>query len=44
MVANLAISVVVLGITLRTTSPRRVVRYCRENIKAAKPAPAAPDV
>jgi hypothetical protein len=41
MVANLAISVVVLGVTLRTVSPRRMVGYCRENIRAAKPAPAA---
>jgi uncharacterized membrane protein len=43
MVANLAISVVVLGITLRTASPRRVARYCRENIKAVRPAPAVTD-
>jgi hypothetical protein len=40
MVANLTISVIVLGITLRTASPRRVLRYCRENMKTAKPAPA----
>jgi hypothetical protein len=44
MVANLTISVLVLGITLRTASPRRVLRYCRENIKAAKPAPVVTDV
>jgi len=44
MVANLTISVIVLGITLRTASPRRVLRYCRENMKAAKPAPAVTDV
>jgi Lysylphosphatidylglycerol synthase TM region len=43
MVANLAISVVVLGLTLRTASPRRVLGYCRENMKAAKPAPAVTD-
>jgi hypothetical protein len=29
MVANLAISLVVLAITLRTVSPRRLVAYCR---------------
>lgn len=34
MVANLTISLVVLGITLRTTSPRQVWRYCRHNIRA----------
>jgi hypothetical protein len=43
LVANLAISIVVLGITLRTASPRRVLGYCRENIKAARAAPAAVD-
>jgi hypothetical protein len=42
MVANLTISVVVLAITLRTASPRRVLGYCRENIKAARPAPVVP--
>jgi Lysylphosphatidylglycerol synthase TM region len=41
MVANLTISVVVLAITLRTASPRRVLGYCRENIKAARPAAVA---
>jgi hypothetical protein len=40
MGAHLAISIVVLGLTLKTTSPRRVFGYCRENIRAAKPAPA----
>jgi hypothetical protein len=38
MVANLAISLVVLAITLRTTSPRKVVGYCRSCI-AAQPTP-----
>jgi hypothetical protein len=42
MVTNLAISVVVLAITLRTVSPKRVVAYCRENIKAARPAAVVP--
>jgi Lysylphosphatidylglycerol synthase TM region len=42
MVANLTISVVVLAITLRTASPRRVLGYCRENIKAARPAAVVP--
>jgi hypothetical protein len=36
MVANLTISVVALAITLRTTSPRCVIRYCRDNIKAVR--------
>src|SRR3954452_11180788 len=40
MAANLAISLVVLGVTLRTASPRRVFGYCREHIRAARPAPA----
>jgi hypothetical protein len=44
MIANLAISVVVLGLTLRTASPRRVLGYCRENMKTAKSAPAVTDV
>jgi hypothetical protein len=44
MVANLAISVVVLAVTLRTASPRRVFRYCRENTKTAKPARAVTDI
>jgi Lysylphosphatidylglycerol synthase TM region len=43
MVANLAISILVLGITLRTASPRRVAHYCRENVKAIRPAPATVD-
>jgi hypothetical protein len=34
MVANLAMSLVVLGITLRTTSPRKVVGYCRGCVTA----------
>lgn len=34
MVANLAISIVVLAVTLRTTSPRRVWGYCRHNMRA----------
>jgi len=38
--ANLAISVVVLGLTLRTVSPRRMFGYCRENIAATRPAAA----
>lgn len=41
MGANLAISMLVLGVTLRTLSPRRMFGYCRENISAARPAPAA---
>jgi hypothetical protein len=44
MVANLAISVVVLGLTLRTASPRRVLRYCRENMTSGRRAPAVTDV
>jgi Lysylphosphatidylglycerol synthase TM region len=40
LIANLVISVITLSITLRTTSPRRVFGYCREHIRAAKPAPA----
>jgi hypothetical protein len=42
MVANLTISIVVLAITLRTASPRRVLSYCQENIKAARPAAVVP--
>jgi hypothetical protein len=46
MVTNLAISVVVLAVTLRTTSPRRVVRYGLDSAKSLRPArttqPAAP--
>jgi hypothetical protein len=42
MAVNLAISVLVLGVTLRTFSPRRVAAYCRASIKAHRPAPAAP--
>jgi hypothetical protein len=45
LVANLTISVIVLGITLRTASPRRLVGYCREHIRAARaPAPVVTDV
>jgi Lysylphosphatidylglycerol synthase TM region len=45
MIANLTISVIVLGITLRTTSPRKVVGYCRSCIVAQRtPAKAAPEV
>jgi hypothetical protein len=45
LVANLAISVVVLGITLRTASPRRLAGYCRQHMRAARrPAPAVTDV
>lgn len=45
LVANLAISVVVLGITLRTASPRRLAGYCREHMRAARqPAPVVTDV
>ena len=36
MATNLTISVVVLGVTLRTASPRRVWGYCREHIAAAR--------
>ena len=39
MVTNLAISVVVLGVTLRTASPRRVWRYCRQHMAAAAAQP-----
>ncbi|MFL5896012.1 MAG: hypothetical protein ACJ76Z_12985 [Thermoleophilaceae bacterium] len=46
MAANLTISVVVLALTLRTTSPRRVAAYCREAAATARAAqvaqPAAP--
>jgi hypothetical protein len=38
MGVNLAISVAVLGVTLRTVSLRRMLRYCRETARAAKPA------
>ena len=40
IVANLTISVIVLGITLRTVSPRRVASYCREHIRAVAPVVA----
>ena len=40
IIANLTISIVVLGITLRTASPRRLLRYCREHIRASRTAPA----
>jgi hypothetical protein len=44
MVANLAISLIVLGITLRTTSPRKMFGYCRGCMAAQrKPAGASPD-
>jgi hypothetical protein len=36
MVTNLSISVVVLAITLKTASPKRLIRYCREHIAAAR--------
>jgi hypothetical protein len=36
MVTNLALSVVVLGISLRTASPRKVVGYCRRSIAAQR--------
>jgi hypothetical protein len=39
---NLAISLVVLSITLRTTSPKRLVAYCRETVSHLRAAPAAP--
>jgi len=46
MAVNLTISVVVLAVTLRTTSPRRVASYCRETARTlrtpAAPQPAAP--
>lgn len=41
MVANLAISVVVLGVTLRTVSPRRVIAYCRAARAGAAPSMAS---
>jgi hypothetical protein len=44
MIANLAISVVVLGLTLRTASPRKVLDYCRRTVSAAEaPALASPE-
>jgi hypothetical protein len=43
LVANLTISIIVLAITLRTASPRRLVGYCREHIRATRPAPAQPE-
>jgi hypothetical protein len=44
MVANLAISLGVLGITLRTTSPRKVFGYCRRSIaEQRKPVTVAPE-
>jgi hypothetical protein len=44
MVANFAISLVVLGITLRTASPRKVAGYCRTCIRAQRtPVPAQPE-
>jgi hypothetical protein len=43
MIANLTISVIVLAITLRTTSPRKVVRYCRSSIATQRTPAAAPD-
>ena len=42
MIANLALSVVVLAILLRTTSPRKVFVYCRHTM-AAKRAVAPPE-
>jgi len=42
MVANLAISVVVLAVPLRTTSPRRVWAYCRTQAAAATAAGTQP--
>jgi hypothetical protein len=41
MAVNLAISLALLAVTLRTTSPRRVLAYCRETAKGLWPAPAA---
>jgi hypothetical protein len=44
MAANLTISLAVLGITLRTTSPRKVLRYCRSCIVAHRaPVTATPE-
>lgn len=40
MATNLTISVAVLALTLRTTSPRRVLAYCRESARTLRPAPA----
>ena len=40
MAANLAISVVVLGVTLRTASPRAVFGYCRNQMRTPRAAPA----
>lgn len=37
--ANLAISVVVLALILRTTSPKRLLAYCRETIHHVRTAP-----
>jgi hypothetical protein len=36
MITNLALSVVVLAISLRTASPRKVVGYCRRSIAAQR--------
>jgi hypothetical protein len=38
LAVNLPISIVTLGLTLRTASPRRLVGYCREQMR---PAPAS---
>jgi hypothetical protein len=41
-VANLAISLVVLALTLRTASPRRLAAYCRETVAGLRGAPPVP--
>jgi hypothetical protein len=38
--ANLAISLVVLAVILRTASPRRLIGYCRETVAGLRAAPA----
>lgn len=38
MIANLTISVVVLAVTLRTASPKRVFAYCRHCVRAQRAA------
>lgn len=40
MLTNLVVSVVVVGVTLRTMSPRRVYGYCRQSMRAHRAAPA----
>lgn len=39
---NLAISVIVLGLTLRTASPKRLAGYCRETARTLRGVPPVP--